>query len=264
MHVTALYYYPIKSCGAVAVSSAELDARGIRHDRQFLLVDPAGQFLTQRDYPRMTRIAPRIEDSRLTVDAPEMPTLHHEARQTGETREVGIWRDRCQAVDQGDAIAEWFSTYLRIPCRVVTMAPEYARLVNPQYSRQPQDQVSFADAFPFLLTTESSLADLNTRLATPLPMNRFRPNIVINGNAPYAEDTWKAIRIGAVDFAVAKACVRCVVTTTDQDTGEQGVEPLRTLATYRRAPEGGVLFGQNLLHAQHGRLRVGDSVEVVS
>ena len=264
MHVTALYYYPIKSCGGVAVQSAELDARGIRHDRQLLLVDPTGQFLTQREYPRMTRIAPRIEDTRLTVDAPEMPTLHHEVRQTGETREVGIWRDRCQAVDQGDAIAEWFGTYLRTPCRVVTMAPEFARRIHPLYRRQPQDQVSFADAFPFLLTTESSLADLNGRLATPLPMNRFRPNIVIAGSEPYAEDTWKSIRIGAVEFAVVKACVRCVVTTTDQATGEQGVEPLRTLATYRRDPEGGVLFGQNLIHEQHGQLHVGDILQVIS
>jgi uncharacterized protein YcbX len=141
------------------------------------------------------------------------------------------------------------------------MASHFARQVNPNFAQRPEDRVAFADAFPFLLISEASLADLNARMDTPLPMNRFRPNIVITGCEPYAEDTWPSLRIGSVDFAAAKACVRCTVTTTDQATTERGAEPLKTLATYRKT-ETGVIFGQNLIHLNRGTLRVGDTVTI--
>jgi len=191
-----------------------------------------------------------------------MPLLNVTLGDDGAPYQVRIFRDTCQAVDQGEVVAAWFSDYLHMPCRVVAMAPHHMRRVNPNFARRPEDQVAFADAFPFLLLSEASLADLNARMPNPLPMNRFRPNIVIADCEPYAEDTWPALRIGSVDFAAAKACVRCTVTTTDQATTERGEEPLKTLATYRKT-ETGVIFGQNLIHLNRGTIRVGDTVQPI-
>jgi uncharacterized protein len=261
MHVSALAYYPIKSCGWTSVQEAELDDCGIVNDRRFLITDPDGMFKTQRDHRGLARIQPQLERDRLTVSAPDMEPLSIDAVPDGNRLQVQIFRSTCQAVDQGDAIAEWLSTYLKTPCRLVTMAPDFVRPVNPAFARTPEDRVAFADAYPFLLTTEASLDDLNARMATPLPMHRFRPNIVVTGATPYAEDHWHTLKIGAVSFANVKPCVRCVMTTLDQVTLEQGEEPLRTLARYRRMGEG-VIFGQNLIHLDRGTIRVGDMVTV--
>ena len=262
MHVSALSYYPIKSCGAVHVEAAELDDCGIRNDRRLLLTEPDGTFLTQRDYPSMTQVQPLIEGDRLSLAAPGMTPLSVDLTEDRAAHEIRIFRDTCQAVDQGEAVAAWFSDYLNAPCRLVAMAPQFARRIKPDYAKRPEDQVGFADAFPFLLTTEASLTDLNARMETPLPMNRFRPNIVVSGAEAYAEDRWQSLRIGAVEFAGVKGCVRCVVTTTRQETGEQGEEPLATLATYRNLEGQGVIFGQNLIHLGRGVIRVGDEVVV--
>ena len=259
MHVSALYYYPIKSCGAVQVEAADIDACGLRNDRRLLVIEPDGTFITQREQPRLALVNPVIDGDDLTLTAPDMEQLAVRLGDDGAPHRVRIFRDTCEAADQGEAVAAWFSDYLQTPCRVVAMAPHFARQVNPNFARDPEDQVAFADAFPFLLLSEASLDDLNARLPTPLPMNRFRPNIVIAGCEPYAEDTWPALRIGSVDFAAAKSCVRCIVTTTDQATTERGEEPLKTLATYRKT-EAGVIFGQNLLHLNRGVIRVGDAV----
>jgi uncharacterized protein len=261
MHVSALAYYPIKSCGWTSVQEAELDDCGIVNDRRFLITDPDGMFKTQREHRGLARIQPQLEGDRLTVSAPNMEPLSIDAVSDGNRLQVQIFRSICQAVDQGDAIAEWLSTYLKTPCRLVTMAPDFIRPVNPAFARHPEDRVAFADAYPFLLTTEASLDDLNARMATPLPMHRFRPNIVVAGATPYAEDHWHTLKIGFVSFSNVKPCVRCVMTTLDQVTMEQGEEPLRTLARYRRTGEG-VIFGQNLIHLERGTIRVGDTVTV--
>jgi hypothetical protein len=261
MHVSALAYYPIKSCGPTSVREAVLDDCGIVNDRRFLVTDPDGMFKTQREHRGMALIQPQIEGDRLTVSAPNMVPLSIDVVPDGHRLQVQIFRSICQAVDQGDAMAEWLSTYLKTPCRLVTMAPDFVRPVNPAFARNPEDQVAFADAYPFLLTTEASLDDLNARMATPLPMHRFRPNIVVADATPYAEDHWHTLKIGAVSFANVKPCVRCVMTTLDQVTLEQGEEPLRTLARYRRTGEG-VIFGQNLIHLERGTIRVGDTVTV--
>lgn len=262
MYVSALYYYPIKSCGAVQAAAAEIDACGLRNDRRLLVIEPDGTFITQREQPRLALVNPAIQGDDLILSAPGMESLSVALGNSGTPYTVRIFRDTCEAVDQGEAVAEWFSAYLNMPCRVVTMAPHFARQVNQNFAQRPEDQVAFADAFPFLMISEASLDDLNARMATPLPMNRFRPNIVITGCEPYAEDALPALRIGSVDFAAAKACVRCVVTTTDQATTERGDEPLKTLATYRKT-ETGVIFGQNLVHLNHGTIRVGDAVTAI-
>jgi uncharacterized protein YcbX len=180
----------------------------------------------------------------------------------GSRTRVRIWRDHVQVADQGAAAADWLSTFLEYPCRLVRLPEDVVRPVDPEFATRADDQVGLADGFPVLLISEESLADLNRRLAAPLPMNRFRPNVVVSGaGVPFAEDTWREIQIGEVRFSLVKACARCITTTTDQRTAERGVEPLATLASYRRVPRG-VLFGQNLVHAGPGRIAVGDPLEV--
>jgi uncharacterized protein YcbX len=241
-----------------------LDARGIRHDRELMIVDAAnGKFLTQRELPRMALIAPRLNDSELTVTAPGMPPLIVPVIAHGPTSVVGIWRDTCEAVDQGDTVAGWLGGFLGHDCRLVRMADDFTRIVDQTYATSPADQVGFADGFPCLLIAQESLDDLNARLAEPLLMNRFRPNIVIAGGAPFGEDRVATLRIGDIVFHATKACARCPITTVEQETGETGKEPLRTFATFRRAKRG-VLFGQNLIHASTGTISVGDRVEALT
>ena len=262
--VTGLYHYPIKSCSGIALSSATLDARGIRHDRELMLVGATtGKFLTQRELPRMALIAPRLNNGQLTVTAPGIVALTVPVTARGPARPVGIWRDTCEAVDQGDEIAGWLSAFLAHDCRLVRMANDFVRIVDQTYATSPTDQVGFADGFPCLLIAEESLEDLNTRLTEPLLMNRFRPNIVIAGGAPFGEDRVASLRIGEIVFHATKSCARCPITTVDQTTGETGKEPLRTFATFRRVKRG-VLFGQNLIHAGTGTISVGHRVEALT
>jgi uncharacterized protein YcbX len=262
--VAALYHYPIKSCAGTRLAAGVVGRRGFAGDRALMLVDPEGRFLTQREFPRMALIAPRLDGETLTVEAPGMSPLTVVATDDGPRAKVVVWRDRCTAIDQGDAAAAWFGAFLGAPCRLARMADDFVRRVDGRYARRPDDQTGFADGYPFLLISEASLDDLNGRLASPLPMNRFRPNIVVTGCPPFAEDRWKRIQLGPVVFDLVKPCARCVITTTDQTTAERGKEPLRTLATYRRRRDGKVLFGQNLLHEGEGVIRAGDAVEILS
>jgi len=263
MQVSVLNYYPIKSCGGIPLSSASIGARGILHDREWMVVTTDNWFLTQRECPRMALIHPEVTaDDHLILRAAGQDPLVVVVCRKGQTRMVAIWEDTCLAIDHGDEAAEWLSTFLGLPCRLVRIADEFTRKVSRKYAQRENDQVGFAGRFPFLLTSEASLADLNSRLSSPLPMNRFRPNIVLRGCAPYAEDTWKKIRIGDIEFAVVKPCARCIITTIDQQTAQIGKEPLKTLATYRHTARG-VVFGQNLIHSSTGIIRVGDTVEVV-
>lgn len=262
--VSALNWYPVKSCRGSSLSEAVIGARGIVGDRSFMLVDDDGRFLSQREHARMSLIEPRLDDDTLSLLAPghypiSIPVLAH-----GVRREVTVWRDRCEAIDQGDAAAEWASSFLSTHCRIVRIADDAVRTVDRDFAVDDGDQVGFADGYPFLLTTEESLADLNDRMAEALPMNRFRPNIVLSGVEPFAEDDWRRIRIGEIVFAVVKPCARCAITTTDQATAVRGKEPLRTLATYRQVPGRGVMFGQNLIHQSTGVIRVGDPVELIA
>jgi uncharacterized protein len=261
--VSALYFYPLKSCGGIALEVAEINRRGIRGDRALMVVGLAGRFITQREQPRLAQVQPVIRaDRTITITAPNMPEISLKIDDTGKRSAVEIWSDTCIGVDQGDAIAAWFSAFLGIACRIVSMPEDYVRPVNPQYATRPEDQVAFADGYPLLLVSESSLVDLNARMQEPLPMDRFRPNIVVKGTLPYVEDMWRKICIGHVAFHIVKACQRCPITTTDQATAVVGKEPLKALATYRRAQKG-VIFGQNLIHAHEGTIQLGDTIEVV-
>lgn len=261
IQLTALTVYPIKSAGGISVNDWTVDEFGLRYDRRWMVVDQSGEFLSQRSHPQLALVRPSIEDSSLRIDAPGMRSLELPLEPSGSaTAEVRVWKDTCPAAWQGDLPAAWFSEFLGCSCGLVYMTGETVRPADPTYAPDGT-RVSFADAFPFLLISEESLADLNRRLADPLPMNRFRPNLVVAGVAPYQEDGWDRIEISGIGFRVVKPSARCVVTTTNQMTGEQGKEPLRTLATYRRV-DGEVMFGQNAVHERTGRLRLGDTVVV--
>lgn len=261
--VTALYYYPVKSCGGIALKQGTIGPRGFVEDRAWMIVDRKGKFLTQREHPRLSLIRPEPLDGCLILKAPGAPDLRVPVARENSSRKVTIWRDTCAAVDQGDEAAEWLREHLGVKCRLVRMHTEHTRGVDPRYARTNRDQVSFQDGYPFLLASQSSLDDLNSRMEMQLPMNRFRPNIVVSGFEPFAEDSWETVRIGEVTFDVVKPCSRCVTTTVDQQTARKGREPLVTLSKYRRV-EKKVLFAQNLIHRTTGIVRVGDAVEVLS
>ena len=256
LRLTALHVYPIKSARGIPVQEWEVDSFGLRYDRRWMVVDRQGKHITQRTHSALALVRPAIDGDALRVTAPGMPALelllHPEP---SVTTTAIVWDDACEAAWTGERSAAWFSEALGTPCSLVHMPINTVRPADPAFA-PPGVRVSFADAFPFLLISEESLEDLNARLPAPLPMNRFRPNLVIRGDGPYVEDSLGAFRFGEIEFRVVKPCDRCVVTTTDQETTERGVEPLRTLATYRKVG-GEVMFGQNVVHLGTGRLSVG-------
>lgn len=264
IRLSGLNIYPIKSCRGISLDAWEVDGRGLRLDRRWMLVDEGGLFFSQRELPRMALIGVRIEPDRLVVDAPGMPALDVPLEPTTDALiPARIWNDEVMVSPAGEEAERWFSAFLGVKCSLVRLPESSVRPVDPDYGT-PKDRVHLADGFPFLLISEASLADLNARLELPLPMNRFRPNLVVAGCGPFAEDGWEAARIGEVTFRVVKPCARCVITTVDQATAATSREPLRTLASFRKNGDK-VLFGQNLIHDEdHGTLRVGDPVQILA
>jgi len=262
--VSSLIYYPIKACRGHEVDVSNVERMGLEHDRRMMVVTPEGGFLTQRDHPKLALVTPSISSERLTLSAPGTDSLTFSVQTSGPTFLVDIWRSKdVPAVDQGDEAAEWFSDWLGTSVRLVHFADGYLRKVSQEYAVNADDHTAFADGYPILLASEESLADLNARMDLPVPMNRFRPNLVVRGCEPFAEDTWNRIRIGEMEMAVVKPCARCLVTTIDKETLEKSKEPLKTLASYRTW-NGGAMFGQNVIPLNEGRLRLGISVEILS
>ena len=262
MYLSGLYVYPIKSTGGIPLEAWDVDGRGLRYDRRWMLVDEDGWFISQRELPRMALILVRIEPDRLVVNAPQMPALELPlGPTTGKTVPARIWDDVVEASPVGEDADRWFGEFLDVRCRLVFLPDESVRPVDPDYG-ETGDQVGLADGFPFLLISEASLADLNARLEHPLPMNRFRPNLVVAGCEAFAEDGWRVVRIGPITFRVVKPCSRCAITTVDQESAATGKEPLRTLARFRRVGTK-VLFGQNLIHDGTGTLCTGHPVEIL-
>ncbi len=262
MNLSEIIIFPIKSARGISVPSALLEERGLQYDRRWMLVDGNGLFLTQRKFPRMALMDVQVKSDTLLVNAPGMGelTIPFDVKKSNAIA-VTVWDDAVQAFTISDEIDKWFSQFLDVPCRLVYMRKESTRPVESKYAIS-NDHVSFADAFPLHLISEESLQDLNVRLDMPVPMNRFRPNLVIRGCKPYEEDTWRVIRIGALTFHTVKPCARCTIPTIDQATAVRGKEPIQTLRQYRTI-NGKVMFGQNLIHASNGTLRVGNAVEIV-
>ena len=271
--ISALYCYPVKSCRGVALDEAVLDRRGIVHDREFMIVDAEDRFLTQRTTPALGRVGTALEEGGVRLQAEGAGEIRVPWSQPGRvSRRVTVWRDAVVADDVGDEAAAWVSEVVGQACRLVAMSDGSCRDVPmeriPEAHRAELARavpVAFCDAFPLLVVSEESLADLNRRVGGRpwLSMERFRPNLVVSGcDGPYAEDEWKTFRAGEVRLFSAGPCKRCPVPTIDPQTLERGHEPLRALADYRRW-DGGVVFGQNVIHAQPGaRLRVGEEVEI--
>ncbi|UNO38892.1 MOSC N-terminal beta barrel domain-containing protein [Streptomyces sp. MST-110588] len=268
--LSAVHVYPVKSLAGSGPGEAVVEPWGLAGDRRWMLVDAGRQHVTQRPHPKLALVAAEeLPSGAVRLTAPGMEPLTVEVPEPGRTVPVVVWRDKVEAVPAGRAAAEWFSTYLGTALELVHLDdPARRRPIDPRYAR-PGETVSFADGYPLLLTATSSLDALNLLIAQgdhadegPLPMDRFRPSVVVDGTAPWAEDDWRRVRIGEVSFRVAKPCGRCVVTTTDQRTAERGKEPLRTLARHRRRGDQ-LVFGQNLIPEGTGTIRVGDDFEVL-
>ncbi len=270
MHVSGLFLYPVKSCRGIAVTSADADESGFLGDRRFMVVHATdGLFLTQRAHPRMALIETALIPGALVLSGQGHGQITVPFTAAAGPRQVTVWKSTVMAEDCGDAPAAWLSHVLGGTLRLVRMGADFRRPMTKSAAR-PGDVVTFADAEPFLVVSQASLDDLNDRLVAKgepaLPMNRFRPNLVVTGCTPYAEDNWQRIRIGDMTFRNGGLCARCPITTTDQETAERGKEPLKTLAGYRRDPADptDVNFGTNLIHeTKSGRVRVGDAVEII-
>lgn len=272
MHLSALHFYPVKGLRGCRVDTAEVDELGLVGDRRFMVVDETGRFLSQRTLPRMALVQTQLTTDDLIMRTPDGGELRvpRRAQSDTEPRAVSIWKsDGLLAEDCGEDAAAWLGGVLGRACRLVRIGERFLRpILKP--AAGPGDRVHFADAVPFLVISEASLAGLNDRLVAqgeePVPMDRFRPNLVIAGAPAHAEDQWPRFRIGAIAFRAAGPCGRCMVPTIDQETGTRGVEPMRTLGTYRRDPRDAtnIIYGQNLIHeTKHGTLRVGDPVTLV-
>jgi MOSC domain-containing protein len=261
LKLSGLTVYPVKSCAGINVSTWEVDAFGLRHDRRWMVITSRGHFLTQRELPALALVKVAIQPPHLRITAPGAPELVTPlAPQGGRPVATQVWDDPLRVVAPDHLADQWFSDYLGHEVVLAYMPENLVREVDLNYAPEG-GRTGFADAFPLLLIGEASLADLNARLQAPLPMNRFRPNLVVQGSPPFAEDGWRKIQVGGIPMQVVKPCARCVVTTTDQETLARCNEPIRTLATYRRV-DNKVMFGQNVMHYGTGTLKVGDPVEI--
>jgi len=261
--ISSLYIYPIKSLGGISLTNALVTDRGLKYDRRWMLVDEQNRFLTQREHPQMALFKVQIESDGLLVTHPINGSVTIPFQQNDKIKqEIAIWDDTCTGVFASTELDTWFSEAMGIKCRLVHMPDETRREVDQRYA-QPGMITSFSDAYPFLLIGQRSLDDLNSRLAEPLPMDRFRPNIVFTGGHPFEEDLMNHIKIAGINFYGAKLCARCVLTTINQKTAVKAKEPLKTLASYRLKNKK-ILFGQNLVHEGTGVINVGDTLNVFS
>ncbi|WPV02232.1 MOSC N-terminal beta barrel domain-containing protein [Mucilaginibacter sp. cycad4] len=263
LQVSELFIYPIKSLGGISVQSAVVTTRGLQYDRRWMLVNEHGHFVTQREFPQMALLKATIETDGIAV--------HHHSTASllipfnGERKplqQFAVWDDICFGQYVSEEFDQWFSKALHMKCRLVYMPDDSEREVDQRYAK-PGMITSFADAYPFLLIGQASLDDLNKRMILPLPMNRFRPNIVFSGGDAYSEDLMDEIDIAGITFYGAKLCARCVLTTIDQQTAVKAKDPLKTLASYRMK-NNKIMFGQNLVHENTGIISAGDELKILS
>jgi uncharacterized protein YcbX len=261
--LSEIFIYPVKSLGGISVATCRVLAEGLEHDRRWMLVDANGRFLSQRERPELALLKVQHDGDRMLVShshSGERFALDMHQRSGQIT--VSIWNDQVQASGVSTVADQWFSDMLSMKCRLVQVRADTDRQVDRNYAERGMF-VRFPDAFPVLLIGQGSLDDLNQRLETAVPVDRFRPNLVLRGAEPYAEDGWKRFGLGSALFEVARPCARCVVITTDQQSAEKSAEPLRTLSVYR-SRENKVLFGQNTLVISEGMIRTGDKLRLTS
>ncbi len=247
--IAGLYVYPVKSCRGTEIEESLLLDTGLEHDREWMVVTPQGRFLTQREEPRLALVDVDLDPRRLRLVSTGQGSVEVSVESRGASVEVVVWRDRCRALDAGDAAANWLSGVLGRSVRLVRFDPAARRRSDPAWTGDVAAYSQFSDGFPLLAISRASLDDLNSRLPQPLPVNRFRPNLVLDGLPPYGEDRMGDLVAGGLRLRTVKPCIRCKITTTDQRTGTvDGEEPLHTLKTYRwNARMHGIAFGQNVI-----------------
>jgi uncharacterized protein YcbX len=264
--VTDLYTYPVKSCRGIRNDSARVDATGLADDRHWMLVRPNGRFVTQRELPRLALVLTALDGEALTLTAPGRAALRIPRDVSAGTLDVTVWKFDGRGIDCGDAAANWVSEFLETPLRLVRFDTETPRVCNPEWTQGTRAVTEFSDGYPILVISRASLAELNGRLQKALPMERFRPNLVIDGIEAFDEDRIHELRGDGVTIRIVKPCARCAITTTDQQTGTRdGVEPLATLKQFRFDRElHGVTFGQNAIPIEGvgQELRVGQELEI--
>lgn len=265
--LTSLHVYPIKSCRGIQLEHAQLTETGLADDRHWMLVRPGGRFVTQRELPRMALVATSLNECAVALDAPDMPQLQVSRTQSGDSTAVTVWGFSGRGIDCGEAAAHWFTSFLKTPLRLMRFDASAPRECSPEWTGDAHAVTEFSDGFPILVISHASLAELNSRLPKALPMERFRPNLVIDDVEAFDEDRIHELRGDGIAIRIVKPCTRCVITTTEQSTGERdGVEPLAALKDYRFDPDlRGVKFGQNAIVVQGvgGTLRAGQKLEVV-
>ncbi len=267
--LTAIHRYPVKSCRGEALPTALVEPWGLAGDRRWMVVDAAGEPVTAREHPRLVLVRPELREGGVRLTRPDAPPLDVRTPDGSALTEVAVWKGPFAAAPADDSAHQWFSELIGEPVRLVYLADPTRRAPNPAFAL-PTDRVSFADAYPLLVTTEDSLAALNDLIAAgpgraegPVPMTRFRPSVVVAGSQPWAEDSWRRLRIGTAVFRCVKSCDRCVLTTVDPETATRGREPLATLARHRKW-DGKTWFGTNLVPDSPGeRITVGDEVEIL-
>ncbi|MEY3564331.1 MAG: hypothetical protein RJA23_501 [Bacteroidota bacterium] len=261
LFVQNLYLYPIKSLGGISVPEAFVEERGFRYDRRWMLVDKKGDFVTQRQHPQLALLQVSLSKTQLEVVSkgdPSQRIAFDLGLVSDQELQVSIWGDQVLARVVSAEVSRWFSDFLQMELDLVVMPESSQRKMDPRYAVQGES-VSFADGMPYVIIGQASLDELNGRLADPVGMDRFRPNLVFSGGEAYAEDQFKQLQIGEVEFQVVKTCARCVMITVDQEKGTKGKEPLATLATYR-SQGSKVYFGQNAVALAPGMVRVGDLI----
>jgi len=264
MKLSEIRVYPVKSLSGIFLDKASVNKLGIEKDRLLMLVDDAGNFITQRKFSSLALINTKINDDSIILSAPYFSDLTIDNLDfLTQKIDVTVWGDKCSAFVAQDRINQWFSKYLGISVQLVKYDMDTPRKSDPDYSRDG-DVVSFADGFPLLLISQASLDDLNSRLDSAVTMTNFRPNIVIDETDAYAEDHWKKIKIGNIEFDLVKTCSRCILTTIDPNTGVKNKDgqPLKELSNYRK--EGNkILFGMNLIPRNTGFIHLNDKVELI-
>ena len=258
--LTQIYIYPVKSLPGISLHNTNVEERGLKYDRRWMLIDELNMFITQRDFPSLIFIDVKIKNEELIFT--------HKTKKIGELRisindipeqnvEVNVWEDFCAAKEYSLEVNEWFSEAIETKCKLVYMPNTTERKTSTKYFPESKNY-SFADGYPFLIIGEESLNLLNSKLSHPVTMNQFRPNLVFSGGKPHDEDNWKNVKIGNLDFTIVKPCARCVITTIDQN-GKKNKEPLATLNTYRNK-NNKIIFGQNVVGHSKGSVKVGDKI----
>lgn len=264
LKISDLWIYPIKSLAGIQLTTSKVEHRGLQYDRRWVLVDEKGVFVNQRDFPEMNFLQPDIDSGIMTVHHKQgklEPLSISMSEPSVSAEPVVVWDDTCSGKPVDPKADEWFSKAIGKPVRLLYMHKDGVRPADPRYAITESDEVSYADGYPVLFISEASLAMLNNKTDEHIPMNRFRPNIIISGATAHQEDELREIEINGLKLYGVKPCARCVMTTIDINTGKKGKEPLKTLATYRKTGHK-ILFGENFIPAAEGTVNVGDEITV--